>query len=214
MKWVLWSLLAAASSSACAFTFADSEFETWTGPYSLHQTNGGNPGAYLRWEGNIGGFLESFTLHRPDFVYNPAVSGAISSLNVALDSFRAESGSPSMWSGIVIEQGGQRYGYTLAAPAGSYNWLHRDAQNLTSSDFVRLFGSGNPDFTANGGAMAIGIFVAYVSEGYPIAGGFDNFLVTTEPVPEPASVSGLICGLVALRRRLRGQRRVDHSLLT
>jgi hypothetical protein len=203
MRWLPCAAFAAATSFASAFTFSDGEFTAWTGWSELqHSATGGNPGAYGRWEASIGGIPGSNLLFRPDFVYNPSVSGAISGLNVALDSYRVINGNPWITSGIVVKQGTQWYIHEL--PSGGASWGHGEAQNLTANDFNIFFsGSGHPDFTASGGQISFGFFMAYISEGYPGVGGFDNFFVSTEPVPEPGAFVLLSIGaaVLVLRRK-------------
>lgn len=206
MRLWLVSIVVGLSGFAGAFTFSDGDFSAWTGTFSDHAIAGGNPDAYLHWQGFIAGTPGAFSLHRSDFSYNPSVSGGLGLLNIALDGYRIESGSPSISSGIYIQQGTTTYVHPLSISADG-SWQHRSEQDLTSDSFNSLFfGSGHPNFSSTGGEMSFGIIVWYVSEGYTLSGGFDNFLVSNDPVPEPISALVILSGLTGLigrkRRRL------------
>lgn len=164
---------------------------------------GGNPGAFREithvYTGpggfNIGHFYESAS-------YDPAVSGALQSINISFDdaffNYPGQGGTPPGAVAIfpAIRQGGKVFDGFYSVTTSSA-WVHQEFDNLTASDF------GGADFSSAGAP----IFFGFVSgNGSAFGGqtttisGVDNFSVsvTLLSVPEPASFALLAFGLVAL----------------
>lgn len=215
-----------AVSSANAVSYFDGEFAI--GDYghfayfdsastsTLRAVAGGNPGATLHHNiEHIGstpqgrGRIGSYNFN---FVYNPSVSGAISSLNMSadylLDTQAVLSGQALSFSLI---QNGDTYFKQFLGNFSPNNWVHAsisaDATGWTKVDWVSGgFSAANPDFSAAGGEMTFGFLSGYVLSGNAkLTQRIDNFSVQTTPVPEPATMAILGLGAVGAiaRRRKR-----------
>jgi len=177
---------------------------------------GGNPGAYRYTSislGNAPAGQRSVLVVaniRNGFVYDPAVSGAVTALHYS-ESYRVESGGGAVGMGVAIRQAGQLYlrAYTVNN-ISSWQTL---SDTITADDFVRfdptdtLLGedaSGKPDFSVNGAPFEIGFFrrnsTSIGGAGYIRTYATDNWSVTIVPGPGSSALLGL-SGLLSARRR-------------
>jgi hypothetical protein len=208
MKIILTCLLIPAATVACGFTFTETEFLTGTWNSVENRPTGGNPGSwgFVAPTGGSTFSVAHFSRVAP-MTYNPSVSGAITSLRFGSDYMRLGTGSESL--GLYATQGGQTY-YCYYASVTSPNgvWRNGTINSASAGDFNPfMFGSGHPDFSATGSQITFGIAMQYVNE-FPATfeTGIDNFLLTTEPVPEPVSLASVVLGLACITFRRRGGR--------
>ncbi|PZQ56415.1 MAG: hypothetical protein DI570_20930 [Phenylobacterium zucineum] len=232
------------AAPAAATTFSDSTFDTSgyvLGEYAgasvtttLGQTASGNPGTalegtYAAGGGNVAGTL--FTALNSSFVYDPSVSGAITSLSASLDRYFAPSvdGQPTNVGSyslrVLAEQDGALYQsiFTFGPfnmPGG--DWLTLSQTGILASDF-KLFDPSN--FGAAGtltgldfGGSAITFGFAMRSAGavdgsgnpvsLPSAGVLraDNFRIDIAAVPEPSTWAIMLVGFGVLGAALRRRR--------
>jgi len=233
------------AAPAAAATFSDTTFDTsdyllteYAGPgvaTTLGQTAAGNAGTalegiYAAAGGNTAGVL--FTALNSTFVYDPSVSGAITSLSASLDRYFAPSvdGSPSNVGSyslrILAEQGGNLYQSIFIfgpfdAPGGDWHTLSQTG--IMASDFKLFdpvnFGAAGSvtglDFA--GGAITFGFAMrasgAVDSNGAPVSAPSagvlraDNFSLDIAAVPEPSTWAIMVAGFglagATLRRRHR-----------
>ena len=212
---VVLSLCAPAIASV---TFADGDFSsatTWQIGIPISATGsristGGNPGAYedlnLQWGPSP--FNSGVAFTEPGWVYDPSVSGAISSINASADLLLTTSiGRPPS---LVLQQAGNVY---LGYLPNVYDtvWTSRSG-NLSSSDFFLLTGSSydlsvHPDFSASGGAIGVSWGIAFppLSSTFIEDFSYDNVSATFQAVPEPASFLVLSFGIAPflIRRKAR-----------
>jgi len=191
-----------------AFVFDDTASRPAT--FTVNQVGtGGNPGAY-RFETHRmdQGNLHVVSLHS-GFLYDPAVSGAISAIDFSYDLTHPSTYSGSYWP--VLAQNGTYYAPQAGdvAPLGGA-WTHFGHNDLDALDFTRQFGSGavTPDFSSSGAPMQFGYFfanthVSGVGNFFSYSSGIDNFQVTI--VPEPSTWALLLLGgaTLALAARKR-----------
>ena len=238
------------ASSALAASFTDTTFNpadytlgafkdpaVTVNAYGQTLTDG-NPGAGL--QGlvsstgvNLQGVL--LTALNTGFVYDPGVSGAITSLDVSLDRFTNPTnggqislvGSYSLR--LLAEQDGQLYQATFVfgpfnQPGGVWRTLARngvlasDFTTLDAGNFTGAGAPGGPDF--GGDAITFGFAMrgsgAVDGDGNPSTFDqtndlrADNFALTVNAaaVPEPAGWALMILGLGATGAALRSRRRL------
>lgn len=203
--------IAAVSSPATAQTVSDSTFldADWAltqatagnggSSTAAQQLSGGNPGAFR----NVTDVLNaappgsqtvvlSTSIYTP-FTYNPAVSGAIGSINYSEDAAcTAGCFGQGQSTGPALLQGGNRYilssSQVITGP--SLAWSNHTLNGLTAADFglvnvtpTTLFDSTqHPNFSAGGAPIQFGFFRANGTGvnggGYTLSAGIDNWQVT------------------------------------
>ena len=116
--------------------------------------------------------------------------------------------------GLGIEQDGKIYGELSGLTQGSLGWknytknLTLDDIGLVSPEFSNGTGgiiidlSQKPDLSTTGTAITLGLLTANSRSSVQTV-GYDNFSVSFDAIPEPASLSLLACGLVFVIRRSR-----------
>lgn len=232
------------ATPAAAATFTDTTFNTsdyvlteYAGPgvgTTLGQTGSGNPGTAL--EGtysasgaNAAGVL--FTALNSNFVYDPSVSGSITSLSASLDRYLAPSvdGQPTNVGSyslrVLAEQDGALYQsiFTFGpinSPGGSWHTLSQGG--ILASDF-KLFDPlnfGAPGATTgldfSGSAITFGFAMraagAVDGNGAPVSAPSsgvlraDNFNLSITAVPEPSTWAVMTVGFGLMGGVLRRRR--------
>jgi hypothetical protein len=176
---------------------------------------GGNPGSYRQIDHTVNqntGWYYSFSRYGTTNAtrYEPAVQGAIASLDFSIDAR------------VVSTQGGQLPGLALGAKQGTlvfmqssfFNvgnpaWGGYGVSGLTAASFTCINGAGSLDLSAGGAPIRFG-FVVLNASFSPITTGsvseYDNFSVTAHAVPAPSAL-GVAAGVglagAGLRRRRR-----------
>ncbi|WP_167693033.1 PEPxxWA-CTERM sorting domain-containing protein [Sphingomonas azotifigens] len=237
---VLMAAPAVASTRFSDTTFSSSDYilTSFGGPSvttSLAQSTSGNPGTalegtYAAFNGNGAGVL--FTALNQNFVYDPTVRGAITSISASLDRFFSPTvdaipiavGSYSLR--ILAEQNGKIYQAVFTF--GPFNQLGGDwhtlaTSNIQASDF-KLFDPAN--FSAPGSLTGLDYAGSAITFGFamraagavdsngapvnlPSAGTLraDNFNVSIASVPEPSAWLMMVLGFgfvgAAMRRPKR-----------
>lgn len=203
--------------TAQAQTFTDSTFNSgdWSkfvfidgsGTVAGQQTaTGGNPGPARLVTNTLGANSAVAAAHFYDPIAiftGPGGLGRISySLDVLAPSF-------AMGVGLALYQDGFIYVADYSA-VFSNEWQTKSASNLTESMFGRisltsssvLDMSSNPDFDLVNSEITLGFFTANSGGPAVIEGVFDNYSVSIEAVPEPATMALLaIPALAALRKK-------------
>ena len=190
--------------------------------FATGQTPNGNPGTAFESAISVSpGVLDVLvTAVNSTFVYNPSMSGAITSLDTSLDRYTAVA-SGSLTYRILIAQDAKLYEYVATYPGQAAGvWASLTGNGLTANDFglfspTNLSGadlSMHPDFSASGSAINFGFAMrrgpATVTDVYNDVLRADNFRVTVNAVPEPATWAmmivgfGMVGGLARRRRRL------------
>jgi hypothetical protein len=140
---------------------------------------------------------------RNDAVFDPATEGAITSVAYSEDTF---TGISQIGGGLALQQNGILYfgGYRHDS---STSWVTYIRSSLTAADF-RTFVSEtlHPDFSSSGAPITFGFFRANSVDaggpyGYTATGGTDNWQATITSVPEPALLSLMALGGLAMLRR-------------
>jgi hypothetical protein len=180
-------------------------------------SSGGNPGEYR----------EVFAARDPltmgldnstgvysfyDSAYDLSVLGAIAELDVSIDAIQFGGGSGG---GLnpALRQGGVIYiARFVGHSMGETSWTPHEFLGLTESDFRDPdMISSTPDFSSLGGDIEFGwVYVVSSASADPVSRtvGFDNWLLSVTPVPEPGT-GGLLAlalaglGLAARRARAR-----------
>jgi hypothetical protein len=152
--------------------------------------------------------------------YNPAISGAIASLNFAIDTECLTCSGDGQGFGAVIQQNGHTYINFLGDTFGPTSWNTSTTNGLVAADFslidlsqVSYVDSAiHPDFSHSGGLILFGFLTANNSPGgsggFTKSAGYDNFLVdintaaTQLPAALPLFATGLgALGLLGWRRK-------------
>lgn len=194
-------------SSMPGVVFEDSEFlpGDWVtaaiadpaqgGPTDVEEqaASGGNPGAFRRMSFLLPAgpsSLRAFnTLQTAS--YDPAVSGAIYSIDFAEDCLVASVSASVAYvdSGVLVEQGGRRYAAIGSGSCSTTTWTPAAAwPSLTAADLPLIdgpacaTGEACPDFTANGAPLKFGFVrgasLAAGKAAGSIVNGIDNWKVT------------------------------------
>jgi hypothetical protein len=183
--------LVAEPPSATAQSFYDGVFSPahWVvvqtmgggGQLSAHQPYGGHPDDYLRVETTTQAPVV-FAHFNTTFVADPAAA-RIDSVDFSIEVRNFLISGQGMGFSLALEQGGSIF----AAPtqvtfaAGTLNWLKFDQPNLHASQFSRLAGSTELDFSRIGSPITFGFATSNVN-GLGIITGYDNFAVTVAPL--------------------------------
>jgi hypothetical protein len=227
----------ALSSPAAAQTVSDSTFldANWAltqfsagngGSSTATQSlSGGNPGAFrnvtdvlVSASGGNNTVVLSTSIYTP-FTYNPAVSGAITSVNYSEDA--ACTGGcfgAGQSTGPALLQGGDLFilssSSVITGPLGT--WTNHALSGLTAADFgvvnvtsptPTIFdNTQHPDFSAGGAPIQFGFFRANSTgvnqTGYTLSAGIDNWRVTIAAVSAIPTLSGW--GMIAMALALAG----------
>jgi hypothetical protein len=238
----------ASATSSQATSFSDTAFNladysstfysgTTTPSSNVVQTSNGNPGtayeANFQYGPAANGIDVLATALNNTFVYDPTVSGAISTLDVSLDRYAfptrdgVNTGVGSYTLRVLILQGGNLYESSQAlfgADAGGI-WHTLSTTGLTASSFG-LFDASNLnsiDFTTNpnfsSGPITFGFAMRNGGDGTPIlqsATGIlrgDNFSINinSAAVPEPATWAMMIGGFGFAGSAMRRLRRSNKE---
>ncbi len=162
---------------------------------------GGNPGAFRNVTDALNAapsgletLVLSTSIYTP-FTYNPAVSGAIGSINYSEDAAcTAGCFGQGQSTGPALLQGANRYilssSQVITGPSAV--WTNHSLNGLTAADFglVNVTSSAtifdntqHPNFSAAGAPIQFGFFRANgtFGEGYTLSAGIDNWQVTIIP---------------------------------
>ncbi len=150
--------------------------------------SGGSPGTYRRIINTLAsaigqGFSNTvFGFHaRAGALYNPLVSGAITSIDYSESSIRLAAGQQAC--ALALIQGGViYYGPGFLNPATLNVWAPTTQTGLVASSFDALApGVQNPDFSAAGGPIQFGFSrgnsTSVGGAGSTLTGGIDNWSV-------------------------------------
>jgi len=213
-----------AISQAAPVTFSDGVFSDadWTaqkildGAFSSFQVaTGGNPGEFRETDHlNLNTGQSIFVVNlRTSAVYNPSITGAISSIDISFDAkFLGGSTGTSQFSvRLAFEQGGIIFvPLTVGTALGPGNgqpglaFQSFSLPGFTPTDFVTIGPSGSLDFSSSGAPITFGYVTSdtlQADNGF-VKGAVDNWSVTVHPsngtsVPEFSS-SFLLFGLSLL----------------
>ncbi len=199
----------------------DTTFDA-SGQFSRSQeTSGGNPGSYLQTQFSFNVFndpaSQGVTVGHllTSAVYDPSVQGAIDTIEFRLDArLFAVSGGQGVFTGILVEQGGQYYRFDYAPLSGPGGWISfatppTDGQTI-ASQFNGIGFTGDPNFSATGAPLTFGFFVSTGGNNANTTAsqtiGNDNLLISITPVPEPSTwilltAAGVLLGRHCVRRR-------------
>jgi len=145
-------------------------------------SSGGNPGNHRFLRVALSSPGAAYVSERNVFTYNPATSGAISTISFSIDAYSVPAGSQV---GFLVHQNGNNYYHLGHFPVtGTYS-----TDNLPGTlvnQFNLNFISGiNPDFSSSGAPIQFGYFASVLNvSGQNIEAStfFDNFLA-----PSPCS---------------------------
>ena len=172
---------------------------------------GGNPDFYREITNTVQS-LPLVTIHgfhiKLSAMYDPSVQGAIATIDYSEDSLLISGfeGGEGQFAAPALVQGGMCY-YASGWATPEFYWVHHSASDLTADSFLRLAlgPPEHPDFSASGSAMEFGFLrgnsTSEGASGYTCVGGIDNWSVTVNLVPDPATLSLLALGGLALLRR-------------
>jgi hypothetical protein len=217
------ALAASGSARAGIYTYFDGTFNPtdWTaipfavavaydaahgltfGSYSLSQvSSGGNPGYFQQLAISSDSGWTGVDVVGP-FSYSPAALGAISSLTIG---YSRETLVYNQTNLLEIRQGSNTFTLPSADwQTGTTTGWSNTSFTTTASDWSNRDGSGtHPDFSSAGGPITFGWYGADTS----VSGtaGVDNFSVSVDSIPKPATLALLSFGLTSLavlRRRRR-----------
>jgi hypothetical protein len=170
-------------------------------------TSGGNTGAYRTLLHYYGGPGSIITAHlNSSALYQPVSHGAVASVSFSFDLLLVDGGdSNAVAYGALASQSGELYLSqsfltTLSPMVGV--WINRQASGLTPGDFSPLRPDAPPlDLSATAPPVIFGYFASNgtaSASSTSTQSGIDNWYVALTPVPEPATSSSLIVGIVAV----------------
>lgn len=173
---------------------------------------GGNPGA--AWQATMtastsGGTLNGFQRYTGTNLYDPAVDGAVASMDFTVDAKWISSSLVIGGHGVsaAIRQGGIDYAANPTQPTGfTGGWVTLTHTGITASDFSRLDGlPGTPDFSAGGAPFSYGFrtFIAGINPGNSGVVNYDNLSLAVRSVPAPGAAALVGAGGLLLARRRR-----------
>lgn len=202
--------------------FANSDYATQTDGSFTPNSNfstvgtqvpiGGNPGAFRQ----VTNFAQNFGLHTEVVYgwhfntaqpYDPA-EGAIVSLDYSEDSIFVFGQTQQGYLAVRQDDLLFRSKESFTTGASNTSFTNNQLTGLTATDFEGLFNgtffpTANPDFSLGGSPVEFG-FLRLSTDGGGVndSSGIDNWTVTltTDPIPEPASLFIGLVGLVALVR--------------
>ncbi len=171
-------------------------------------SSGGHVGAYRRCRisVNAGGptTIWGFNQCLP-FSYDPSTQGAVETIDYAAYLI----GFPGAHNtGPAIRQNGIIYAAT-GLLANDADWTRELMLGLRADDFHVIGGAAHPDFSSSASPFDVGFVTGYSTPSnqhgpYDIETGIDNWTFKVYPVPEPATMSLLaLGGLAVLKRRQR-----------
>ena len=185
------SLVVLMPALAADVTFTDGTF--YPGDWSVTKTGdgvavasqdllGGNPGEFRRAQNQPDIGLTVFGWHfSAQFVYDPAVHGAIDSVSWSVDFQNLNSGQSLA---LAIVQDDIRYSPASSSVVTTFlgaGWVNHATSGLVESDF------GTPDFSKAGSPITFGFVVVNTYD--PVAGnisyvvGYDNLGINVVSVP-------------------------------
>ncbi|MBI4764615.1 MAG: hypothetical protein HY787_08420 [Deltaproteobacteria bacterium] len=199
-----------------AAIFSDGIFnpENWTSTLittsgsltTVQNSTGGNPDKFYQVNhNNFSGTL--FAVHYQNTaIYNPAVEGAIDTVDWTLDAKAIINYADiGVAFSVVLQQDGRNYIPNPTIPVGSYyrlnnsySWSRFGATGMRASDFYDLadfLSSGtlvnHPDFSSSGKPILFGFITANDNSTATAsrASGFDNWQTTLNPVTNSAPVA-------------------------
>ncbi len=159
---------------------------------------------------------------RLDWSYDPAVSGPIDHIDMAMDRivFDITVNGTSISSGGVghlfrLYQNGAFFVASDPPVFTNRTWQTISLTGLTANDFVNTLGAGqtHPDFSENGGVITFGFTRSNTNTGQSATvvtvHGIDNFAVTVTPaeIPLPGSLGLLAPGLAGVLARAKFRKR-------
>lgn len=196
------------TASADAFVHQDGEFAEadWTMHVFYEEGNGGTTTA---WHQDAGGNPDALRMVRitvndaPPYsgigafhryvpvVYDPASSGAISSIDYEEDAKMFLDGGEGQATGPAVRQAGVVY-YHFVDGTWHFDWRHKQAFGLQAGDFRNSpYGNQHPNFSASAPPLEIGFYRANstYSGGYTIEAGIDNWSFTINTGQPTAAVA-------------------------
>jgi hypothetical protein len=184
------------------------------------QIPGGNPGYFMR----IDHYLNAcqnypwgsvvYGLYSPvDAAYTPSVDDAISSIDFSIDFKNFNTSADGVGFGLAVRQDGNIYHILRRLSQTSPVWQSEVRMDLKEEDFgLRIQETlyfttdfdQHPDFGPSGSMLEFGFFT-YASNSQEIPWtqdvGFDNWMVSIEPIPEPTTFAFLALGALVLKKR-------------
>lgn len=215
------AMLFVGAAARADVVFSDTEFTSsnWAlenvtlgtgGTSSASQVTGGNPGFARQLTTNVnasGGVVYALSRYGTSVAtrYEPAVSGAITSVDFTID-YRFLSGDTVLGQsiGIGAKQGTVVYYAALGVTGITGAWGTQSSLGLTAASFISPAGGAPIDFSSTGAPIRFGFVVgnSAPSTASVNTAMYDNFSVTIHNVPAPASAAVLgLGGLLASRRR-------------
>jgi hypothetical protein len=210
--------------ASAAVVFSDGVFNDldWSGQQFLDGSfvvlqvgSGGNPNEYQRIDlTNLDSGQSAIVVNlKTGAVYDPSISGAISSIDFSFDLFflGGSPGTSVVGYRLALEQSGS---FFYSGPGTSFvgvaqgpgnglpgsGWDSFSFSGLSANDFVRLSGTSQLDFSATGAPITFG-YLAITGMSLPnvvdgsTTSGIDNWNVRVTPVPEPTTMLLLGIGL-------------------
>ncbi len=190
---------------------------------------GGNPDSYLRVNlSTTAGGDNIWVFHALDgMLYDPSTQGAIQDLTGGMDgALLAALPGQTQAAGLAFRQDGhvflhggsvgqlgvwERIHFENVVGLGSptpclqfYLDIGFTCEPIDATHFFSHTAPGGPDFSASGSPIEWGFFTANSGGIFDITGGYDNFSLTLNTVPEPATLLLFASGALAfgLRRCL------------
>jgi hypothetical protein len=163
------------------------------------------------------------------FTYDPSSSGAINTLDVAYDLVHRTPTLGAVGYALLLRQGGKYYTHPLDNIFPNV-WSGYSHTGFTSASFFELLTPGaginlssNPNFSATGSLIEFGYVTSnsHSTQGVIVTktSGIDNFGLTLNTVPEPASLISIVFGATAIggfaawrKRRMRQRTPVAKAL--